>query len=66
MGVFQSFVCLVIDISDFFLHVARAKQCKNTNSIHMVPTFWEESIRWKMQHLHAYNDKCYNLDKWRH
>jgi hypothetical protein len=30
------------------------KKCKNVNSSHKVPTFWEKLIKWKMQHLHAY------------
>ncbi len=62
----QIFVCLVIDIYDFFLHMAHEKQCKNSNSSHKVPTFWEWLIKWKMQHLHVYNHKCHTLNEWKH
>jgi len=37
----QFFVCFVIDIYDFFLHMVHEKQYKNTNSKLKVPTFLE-------------------------
>jgi hypothetical protein len=32
---------LGIDIYDVFLHMVHGKKCKNVNSSHKVPTFWE-------------------------
>jgi hypothetical protein len=33
--------CLGIDICEFVLHMVHEKKCKNANSNHKVPTFWE-------------------------
>jgi hypothetical protein len=37
----QFFFGLGIAINDFLLHVVHEKKCKNANSSHKVPTFWE-------------------------
>jgi len=34
-------ICLGIDIHKKNLHMVHEKKCKNANSNHKVPTFWE-------------------------
>jgi hypothetical protein len=37
----SNFFCLGIDIYKNNLHMVHEKKCKNENSSHKVPTFWE-------------------------